>query len=67
MDVLNPTKTEVVDIDVSTIKTRLRLRTPDENKVIELADSIKLCGLLNPITIDIDHFLIAGFHRMECL
>ena len=65
MDVLNPTKTEVVDIDVSTIKTRLRLRTPDENKVIELADSIKLCGLLNPITIDIDHFLIAGFHRMS--
>lgn len=63
MDQFNPTKTEVVDIDVSEIKTRLRLRTPDENKVTELADSIKICGLLNPITIDSDHFLIAGFHR----
>ena len=58
MDVHNPTKTEVVDIDVSTIKTRLRLRTPDENKVIELADSIKITGLIHPITIDQNHYLI---------
>ena len=63
MDLINPTRTEVIEVKVSDIKTRLRLRTPDESKVVELADSIKICGLLNPITIDGDFYLIAGFHR----
>ena len=63
MDLPNPTKVSVCEVAVSDIKTRLRLRTPDEDKVTELADSIKICGLLHPIIIDTDNYLIAGFHR----
>ena len=54
---------QVTDIDVNKIKTRFRLRTPQEPKVAELAESIKLCGLINPITIDTEHYLLAGWHR----
>ena len=63
MDVHNPSLPEVIDMNVSKIKTRFRLRTPDDEKIKELADSIKLTGLINPITIDQNHYLIAGFHR----
>ena len=63
MDVHNPSLPEVIDMNVSKIKTRFRLRTPDEEKIKELADSIKLTGLINPITIDQNNYLIAGFHR----
>lgn len=65
MDLINPIKTDIAEIKVSDIKTRIRLRTPDESKVTELADSIKICGLLNPITIDTELYLIAGFHRLS--
>ena len=63
MDVHNPSLPEVIDMNVSKIKTRFRLRTPDDEKIKELADSIKLTGLINPITIDQNNYLIAGFHR----
>lgn len=63
MDEINPTKLVVVDVDVSKIRTRYRLRSPDENKIKELADSIKTCGLMHPITIDTKNYLVAGFHR----
>lgn len=53
----------VIDIEIQKIRTRIRLRTPDENKITELADSIKTCGLIHPITIDTEHFLVAGYHR----
>ena len=63
MDLPNPKRLEVVEINVSDIKTRTRLRTPNENKIKELADSIATCGLIHPITIDTEKYLIAGFHR----
>ena len=63
MDAHNPTLPEVIEVDVSQIRTRFRLRTPDEDKIKELADSIKIAGLINPITIDQNNYLIAGFHR----
>ena len=62
MDAHNPTLPEVIEVDVSQIRTRFRLRTPDEDKIKELADSIKIAGLINPITIDQNNYLIAGFH-----
>jgi len=40
-------------------------RPIDENIVIELADSIRETGLLNPIIINKDNVLIAGAHRLE--
>ena len=61
MDAHNPTLPEVIEVDVSQIRTRFRLRTPDEDKIKELADSIKIAGLINPITIDQNNYLIAGF------
>ncbi len=54
---------EVVDVEVSKIQTKFRLRNPDEAKIREIAESIKVCGLINPICVDRDLFLLAGFHR----
>ena len=63
MDLENPTPLEIVEVNVSDIKSRIRLRTPDENKIKEIADSIKTCGLIHPITIDAENYIVAGFHR----
>jgi len=65
MDLPNPIKPEVVEIEVSKIRTRFRLRTPEDEKIKEIADSIKITGLINPITIDTNNYLIAGFHRLS--
>ena len=53
---------QVTEVDVNKIRTRFRLRTPQESKIQELAESIKLCGLINPITIDSEYYLplVAG-------
>ena len=58
------------DLVVETVKTtqiriRFRLRTPRDENVKELAESIQTIGLLNPITIDNENFLIAGYHRLQ--
>jgi DNA modification methylase len=59
----NEKSMQVVEIDVAKIKTRIRLRTADGKKIEELAESIKTCGLLHPILVDTENYLIAGFHR----
>ena len=45
------------------IKPKNRLREVDKEKVNELANSIKVAGLLQPILIMPDHTIIAGMHR----
>jgi len=40
-------------------------REINDTKVSVLAESIKIVGLLNPITVDKDNVLIAGLHRLE--
>jgi ParB family transcriptional regulator, chromosome partitioning protein len=55
---------EVTEIAIADIKVRFRLRDPDEEKVSEIMESISQIGLLNPITLDTHHHLIAGFHRL---
>ena len=55
---------EVIDVPISDVNVRFRLRTPSDEKIGELAESISQCGLLNPITIDSSKNLIAGFHRL---
>ena len=67
MDLRNPLKFEVVEISVDKIKARIRLRTPDEAKIKELAESIKTTGLINPITVDTQSYLICGFHRWSAV
>lgn len=54
-------------IQVNEIQVREGRRELDADHVRELAGSIKELGLLNPITVDKDHFLIAGLHRLEAV
>lgn len=54
-------------IRVDEIQVKEGRRELDGNHVRELADSIRELGLLNPITVDKDHFLIAGLHRLEAV
>lgn len=42
-------------------------RELDADHVRELVDSIRELGLLNPITVDKEHTLIAGLHRLEAV
>ena len=55
---------QVTEIPITDIKVRFRLRTPSENKVAEIAESIDQIGLMNPITLDSKFNLIAGYHRL---
>lgn len=52
-------------IKINDIKINHGRRKIDEKKVLELSESIKQLGLLNPITINKDNTLIAGNHRVE--
>ena len=56
---------EVKEVAVKSIRTKFRLRTPDEEKIQEIAESIKVCGLINPISIDSANYLLAGYHRWK--
>ena len=55
---------EVIPVAVSDVKVRFRLRTPSEAKVSEIAESISQVSLINPITLDSNYNLLAGFHRL---
>ena len=57
----------ITHIPIEKIKIRYRLRTPKQEKIEELAESIKRLGLLNPLTVDNEFYLIAGFHRMHSM
>lgn len=52
-------------IEISEIKINEGRREASLSGIDELARSILEVGLLNPITIDLDHALIAGLHRLE--
>ena len=52
-------------IKISEIKVNPNRRKPDLESVQSLAKSITALTLLNPITIDQNHELIAGLHRLE--
>lgn len=52
-------------VAIAQIKVGLNRRPVKQQKVVELSESIKANGLLNPITIDQDFNLIAGLHRLS--
>ena len=52
-------------IKISEIRVNPNRRKPDPESVQSLAKSITALTLLNPITIDQNHELIAGLHRLE--
>jgi len=53
-------KVNINDIVISSRKRKL-----NKDKVSELAESMKLIGQLEPITITKDNVLLAGWHRLE--
>lgn len=54
-----------MNIKIEDIKINVRKRQLDRDKAVAIAESIKLIGLLNPITISEDYTLISGRHRIE--
>ena len=52
----------LVPIGDITVKKRIR---KENSSIEELADSMRTYGLLNPIVIDTDYVLIAGFRRLQ--
>jgi len=52
-------------VQISEIRVNPERREARAEAVRELADSISELGLLNPITVDCEHILIAGLHRLE--
>ena len=54
---------KVVDTPIEDVVVKFRMRSPSDEKVYEIAESISQVGLLNPITIDKHNNLLAGFHR----
>lgn len=52
-------------IAINEIKVNLGRRDASLNGIGELVRSISEVGLLNPITVDPEHTLIAGLHRLE--
>ena len=56
---------ELLRIPISKIKINPGRREADPAYIGDLAKSIRDVGLLNPITVDGTHTLIAGLHRLE--
>lgn len=55
------------EVSVDRIIINQRLRDLDQEKVLELAESIQNIGLINAITLDPDFNLIAGNHRLAAI
>ncbi len=56
-----------MQVSIKRIQIKEGRRSLDMGHVKELADSIQELGLLNPLTIDRENFLIAGLHRLEAV
>lgn len=56
-----------MQIPVNEIQVKEGRRSADADSVRGLADSIREVGLLNPLTVDGSHTLIAGLHRLEAV
>lgn len=55
----------LIQFNVSDVKVKIRLRSTNDENIEEIANSIKQVGLINPISVDSDGNLIAGFHRLQ--
>ena len=52
-------------ININDIKVNSNRRKASKDDIQRIADSIAEVGMMNPITVDADHNLIAGLHRLE--
>ena len=57
----------VTRIPTKDIRMRFRLREPKDDRVKEISESIERIGLINPLTISKDGYLIAGYHRLAAV
>ena len=55
---------EVVQTPIKDIKIRFRLRNPSDVQVDGLCESILKLGLLHPVHLDGENFLLSGYHRV---
>ena len=63
----NELKLNGVELNINEIIVKNRKRQAEENKVIEIMESIKEIGLLNPISVNKTtegYILVAGLHRL---
>lgn len=56
-------KTKIVELQ--TIKLNGNLRIVSESKINDLVESIKVLGLLNPLILSSDGYLLSGVHRIN--
>ena len=61
----SPPNSRLMLVKVSDVRIRTRLRGSNEENIEEIAESINDIGLINPISIDSDQNLIAGYHRLQ--
>ena len=52
-------------VPVAAVVVGSRMRQLNEEKVLELMQSYEEIGVINPISLDEDLLLMAGFHRLE--
>lgn len=62
-----PTRAQITTIKISDIKINTGRSPLDPGNVEEIAKSIQIIGLMNPITVTEDNTLIAGLHRLEAM
>jgi len=57
----------IEDVPIDAIRRNGRLRPTDPEKVEQIADSIAKIGLLHPLILSSDRYLLAGNHRYDAL
>ena len=62
--IIDTTKVKFKQIKLNDIKITSRLRSLNQDFVVELAKSIKATGLINPISVS-NGILVTGLHRLE--
>ncbi|MCL2476293.1 MT-A70 family methyltransferase [Candidatus Bathycorpusculum sp.] len=67
VDKATSTNSIIDEVKVDSIVVGTNRRQLDFAKVSELAESIEQLGLLNPLTVTVDHKLVAGRHRLEAV
>ena len=54
-------------VPITNIRLNGRLRAPEATKIKEIAESIAKIGLLHPLLLSSDYYLLSGLHRLEAL
>lgn len=55
------------DIAVEMIRLNGNLRSVDQDKVKDIVESVRAVGLIHPLTLSSDYYLLSGRHRFEAI